>query len=69
MTFMTPRSAALQSAVERAEESLRHVEARSRQAVERARQELSSLQSQLAREIERDPGSLPDFARRTWHCG
>ena len=30
----TPRCAALQSAVERAEESLRHVEERSRQAVE-----------------------------------
>jgi hypothetical protein len=65
----TPRCAALQSAVERAEESLRLVEARSRQAVDRARSELASLQADLAREVERDPATPPEFARRPWHCG
>ena len=60
---MTPRCAALQSAVERAEESLRHTEERARQAVERARLELLTLQRQLERETARDPTASPTFAR------
>jgi hypothetical protein len=52
---MTPRVAALQSAIKRAEETLRHVEARSRLAVERAQSELASLRSQLELETARDP--------------
>ena len=52
---MTPRVAALPSAVERAEETLRLVEARSCQAVERARSELASLRSKLEIETRRDP--------------
>jgi hypothetical protein len=50
---------------QRAEESLRHVEERSRQAVERARSELASLRSQLELESQRDP-TTPPTPSRTW---
>ena len=68
VTFTTPRCAALQSAVERAEESLRHVEERSRQAVERARSDFASLRSQLELETQPDSHALPTLTR-TWHRG
>ena len=55
---MTPRVAALQSAVARAAESLRHTEERARQAVERAGLELLTRQDQLERETARNPHVL-----------
>lgn len=64
----SPRCAALQSAVARAAESLRHTEERARHAVERARQELDSLQDQLERETSRDPTHVPTLTR-TWRWG
>jgi outer membrane protein TolC len=63
---MTPRCAALQSAVERAEESLRHVEERARQSVERAQHELQALQSQLELETRRDPHPQEVAIKPTW---
>ena len=67
MTCMTPRCEALQSAVERAEESLRHAEARSRMEVERARSELANLQRQLDLETARDPRPSLEAMKRIWH--
>ena len=64
-----PQVLALGAAVLRAQETLRHVEERSRQAVERARQELTNLQTQLELEARRDPALVGPPGKRTWHCG
>ena len=61
---MTPRAAALERAVQAAEESLE----RSRLTVERVQRQLQALQAELAREAERDPHPSPEAMKRIWHC-
>jgi phage shock protein A len=59
---MTPRCAALQSAVTHAEASLK----RSEEATERTRQELAELRRQLEAEISRDAALSWETMKRTW---